>query len=323
MEKPHGVSYKCGMEAALESLLPALRQPFGGLVLGLCSGILTGLFGAGGGFIITPALNIFLGLPYNFAVGTSTCQILGASSFALWHHLDRRVLGLRIAALTAAGVPFGSFFGVLVVNNLRDMENIEIAGKTLAAQEFWFTVIFCVFLSLIAAWMFYDNFFLRRGQGSDEEHVGCLAWVKVSPMIKCQTIPAGPFSLPVLILLGFCTGFLGGLLGIGGGVIMMPMLFYVVGQETKYAALTSTMLVFATALISTVLHASNGNIKYLLVAFLISGAFIGTRIGVALQRKLSGKAIRKHFAFVVLLAVLMVLYKLAVLIGIAPAGSGA
>lgn len=308
------------MELTWDNLFIVLRLPLGGLILGMGAGVLTGLFGAGGGFIITPALNIFLGLPYNFAVGTSTCQILGASSFALWHHLDRRMLGLRVALLTGIGVPVGSFGGVQVVNNLRDMGTLTVVGRTLPAQEFYFTVIFCVFLTLIAAWMFYDNFFRKREGHADASHVGYLACISIPPRVRFTTIPSGPFSVPILVLLGGVMGFLGGLLGIGGGVIMLPLLFYVVGQETKYAALTSTMLVFATALISTVLHASNGNIKYWLVLFLITGAFVGTRLGVALQRRLPGKSIRRYFAFVVLVAVLMVLCKLGVILSRAPQG---
>jgi len=297
------------METAC-NLLGAMRLPLGCLVLGLCTGTLTALFGAGGGFIITPALNIFLGLPYNVAVGTSTCQILGASAFALHHHLDSRLMGARVACLTGIGVPVGSFLGVRAVNGLRDMGCITMAGRTLPGQEFVFTAFFCVFLSIIAGWLFFDNFYLRRHRDGDVAHKGYLAWIRIPPRVRFRTIPSGPFSVPVLTLLGFCMGFLGGLLGIGGGVIMMPILFYMIGQETKYATVTSTMLVFVTALFSSVLHALHGNINYVLVAFLICGAFIGTRIGAAFHRRLSGHSIRKYFAFVVLAAVIMVLFKL-------------
>lgn len=283
----------------------------GGVLIGLGAGALTGLFGAGGGFIVTPALNVFLGLPYNFAVGTSTCQILGASIFALRHHVDRQWLGIRVAWLTGIGVPLGSLLGVRTVNRLRDMGDMRVAGRVVAGQEFFFTAFFCVFLALIAAWMLYDCFFLRRRHVDDTLHRGYLAGVRVPPLIRFRTIPGGPFSASVLVVLGTLLGFLGGLLGIGGGVIMMPMLFYLVGQKTKFAALTSTMLVFATSLFSCVLHARHGNIQYSLAAVLICGAFAGTRIGAAWQRRLTGKSIRTSFAFVVLAAVAMVLFKLA------------
>lgn len=298
------------MEFSFEIIWTLVKLPLGGVLLGVCAGMLTGLFGAGGGFIITPALNILLGLPYNIAVGTSTCQILGASSFALYHRSSKKMMGFRLACLVGIGVPLGTFFGVRTVNLLGMIDTLEVAGRTLPAQETIFTAIFCVFLSLIASWMLFDNFYLRRGKDHDDDHKGSLAWVKLRPMIRCQTIPSGPFSAPVLTLLGLVMGFLGGLLGIGGGVIMMPVLFYLIGQETQFAALTSTRLVFATSLFSTAMHASYHNINYVLVVFLVIGAFSGAKAGVALQAKLSGKSIRKYFAFVVLAAVIMVSCKL-------------
>lgn len=306
-----------------EPYLSFLKIPLGGFLLGLGTGTLTGLFGAGGGFILTPALNIILGLPYNLAVGTSTCQILAASAFALHHHLDRRLLGIRVAGLTGIGIPLGTYLGVRVVNNLRDLETVTVLGRQLPGQEFCFTAIFSVFLTLIAGWLIWDNFFLRRhGGGSDAEHTGYLAAVRIPPLVSFRTIPSGAFSAPLLVALGVTMGFLGGLLGIGGGVIMMPILFYLIGQETKYATLTSTMLVFATALFSSVLHAIHGNIDFVLVLFLIGGAFAGARLGAAIHRRITGHSIRKWFAFVVLAAVAMVLAKGWFLISRAPAVSG-
>ena len=302
---------------ALHTILASVRLPFGGLILGMISGTMAGLFGSGGGFFITPALNIFLGLPYNIAIGTSACQVLGASSFALYHHFDRRMHGVRIAFLTGIGVPIGCFLGVMLVGRLGDMGEFVFAGHLVPARQFLFTVIFCIFLGLIAGWLLFDNFYLRRGREHDH-HVGYLAWIKLKPMVSCETIPDGPFSAPVFTMLGLFVGFLGGFLGIGGGVIMMPLLFYVVGQETKYAARTSTMLSFMISLMATVMHASHGNVNYLLVVFLICGAFVGAKIGVAVQRRTGGKTIRKYFAFVVLGAVFMVLVKLFAIIRLSP-----
>lgn len=291
----------------------------GGLILGVFSGILTGLFGAGGGFIITPALNIFLSLPYNLAIGTSTCQILGASGMTLHRRAKAVAASLRVAIFISIGIPIGALFGVRIVTNMKDLGIIRIAGKTVHAQNFYFTAFFCVFLFLIACWLFFDNFYLRRHKSDEEDDdKGYLAWIKIPPMMTFPSIPHGPFSIPVLLLIGTTTGFLSGLLGIGGGVIIMPILFYLVGQETKYATLTSTILVFISSLFSSIFHGINGNINYALVVCLICGAFLGTRIGVMLHHKITGKSIRKYFAFVVLAATIMVTIKLAAIIYKAP-----
>jgi hypothetical protein len=283
----------------------------GGALLGFCIGILTGLFGAGGGFILTPALNIFLGLEMNFAVGTSALQILGASAFSLYHHLDRNFYGIRVALLTGIGIPFGSISGVYTVGKLVSLGNITVMGREMQAVNFILLCVFMVFLSVIAAWLFIDNFWLRRNKDDNEDdHKGFLSFIRVPPLMKFRTIPSGGFSIPVLVILGFFIGFLSGLLGIGGGVVMMPLLFYFVGQQTKFATATSTMLVFTSGLFASVSHAIDGNVRYILALVLISGAFFGARAGVRIHKNISGKSIRKYFAFVVVAAVILVAYKL-------------
>jgi hypothetical protein len=303
------------MEDAINFFISNCFRFAGGSLLGFVVGVLTGLFGAGGGFIVVPALNIFLGLGMNYAVGTSACQVLGASGMSLWHHLDRRMMGIRVALLTGIGIPLGAFLGTMTVRKFVKMPPLTIAGREIEAVNFILLGIFAVFLSLIATWLFLDNFWLSRHKHDDEVgHKGLLSFVKIPPMVLFRTISSGSFSAPLLTVIGLLIGYLSGLLGIGGGVVMMPLLFYIVGQGTKYAANTSTMLVFISGFFATVSHAMEGNVDYLLVIFLVAGAFFGTRSGAAIQKKISGKSIRKYFAFVVLAAVLMVFYKLYMMI---------
>jgi len=283
----------------------------GGALLGFAVGVLTGFFGAGGGFIVTPALNILLGMEMNYAVGTSACQVLGTSAWALKHHMDRRLMGIRVAIFTGIGVPFGTFTGAYAVQILKGKAAWHICGKTIEPVNFVLLTVFAFFLIIIAAWLLYDNFFRVKDSNDDESaHTGLLFQLKISPMGRFRSIPAGEFSIPVMIILGVAVGFLSGMLGIGGGVVLLPVLFYLVGQETKYAALTTTMLIFVSSGFATIFHAWNHNINYTMTAVLISGAFGGTRLGALLQKKVSGQAIRKYFGFVVMAAWLLVVYKL-------------
>lgn len=283
-----------------------------GPLIGFSVGILTGFFGAGGGFIVTPALNIFLGLEMNYAVGTSACQVLGASSFALCHRLDKRLMGIKVAVFTGLGIPPGSFFGCHAVRILKGMEKWAVNGRTIEPVNLILLLIFTVFLFLLALWLFYDNFYLRRRHHSEseKEHRGLFASVRIPPVMNFRTIPSGRFSVPVLVALGICMGFLSGLLGIGGGVIMMPMLFYLVGQETKHATQTDMMLIFVSGLFSTIFHAMDKNINYPLAAALMAGSFFGARLGADLQKNVTGKTIRKYFAFVVFGAGCLTLIKI-------------
>ena len=124
------------MEYLLDYLTAHWLILSGGVLLGFLLGFMTGLFGAGGGFILTPVLNIFIGLPMNIAVGTSSCQVLGASTFSLYHHYDRRLLGIRVAAFMGLGIPAGSLLGVYAVGLLTRFPAMTILGRELKTVDF-------------------------------------------------------------------------------------------------------------------------------------------------------------------------------------------
>ena len=282
----------------------------GGLLLGLGVGTLTGLFGAGGGFIITPALHVILGVDMSLAVGTSACQVLGASAFTLMHHCSQKIRGMYVALFVGIGVPAGTWCGSGLVRYLKELPPLEFRGTAWNMVDLVLLSTFAVFLFAIAGWMLFDSFVLAPRRGGDAVPAGLLQKWQIPPLYSFGSIPAGKFSIPVLMGLGICMGFLSGLLGIGGGVVMLPALFYLVGQEPKAAALTSTMLIFVSGLFSTFFHAVDGNIHYLLALAMVTGAFAGTRIGTLIQRKIDGGALRKYFAFVVLAAWCMVVWQL-------------
>lgn len=284
---------------------------FGGVFLGLGVGTLTGLFGAGGGFIITPALNIFLGVEMNLAVGTSACQVLGASAFSLRNHLDRRLLGIRVALFIGLGIPLGSYAGAKLVKYLKGCAQWTVGGRVFDPVNLVLMGVFSVFLLLIAGWMLYDSFVLSRHKHDDSGHVGALQCLRIPPLFRFRTIPAGEFSIPVMVALGLGMGFMSGLLGIGGGVIMLPVLYYLVGQETRAATYSNTMLILVSGVFSTFFHAMDGNINYPLAGALVCGAFGGAKIGAYLQHRLDAKSLRRYFAFVVLAAWALVVWKLA------------
>jgi len=286
---------------------------FLGVGLGVIVGIATGLFGVGG-FIATPALNVLLGVPMATAVGTSAATVLGGSSFALWRQLDRRMLGIRVASIIAVGIVPGVWVGAQVVAWAKQQGTITVWSHEVIASEMIIQPIFAVFLTFLACWFFIDNFLLRCGPAEDEDqHRGLLVGVRIPPLVKVRTIPAGSVSGPLLLGFGLMVGFLSGLLGIGGSVIMMPVLFYLVGQKTKSATQTCLMLAFVAGACATINHAVLGNIDYALATSLLLGAFLGTKIGTVIRGRITGRSIRRYFTFVVLAAVLIVIYKLYIM----------
>ncbi|MBN2640175.1 MAG: sulfite exporter TauE/SafE family protein [Victivallales bacterium] len=284
-----------------------------GVLIGFSVGILTALFGAGGGFIITPALNIFMGLPMNLAVGTSACQVTGASAFALYEHLDRRLLGIRVAMFFGIGIPLGAYFGATQVQHLKGLADWNFNGREIDPVNIVLLIIFAVLLLLIAAWMLYDSFIMKK-QVDVTDHPAVLSRLRIPPLFRFRTIHGGDFSIPVMIMLGLIVGFFSGMLGIGGGVIIIPILFYLVGQETKAATQTSMMLVFSAGLFSSGFHAYNGNIDYILAGALLFGALFGAKIGARIHRKISGEGLKKSFGFVVLAAWVMVIVKIGIML---------
>lgn len=297
----------------LQSLLNDIPRLTGGVFLGGAVGCLTALFGAGGGFIITPALNIFMGLPMNLAVGTSACQITGASAFALYEHLDRRLLGIRVAMFFGLGIPFGTYFGATLVQHLKGLALWHWNGRDVDPVNLVLMATFAVLLLLIAGWMLYDSFVMKKSLDVTPRPA-VFSHLRIPPVFKFRTIHGGEFSITVMVLLGFIVGFFSGLLGIGGGVIILPILFYLVGQETKAATQTSMMLVFTAGLFSSGFHAHDGNIDYLLAGALLLGAVFGAKAGVRIQKKISGNGLKKSFGFVVLAAWLMVIMKVGAML---------
>ncbi len=281
-----------------------------GLMLGYGTGILTGFFGAGGGFILTPALNILLGIPMNFAVGTGSAQVMASSAISLYKGgFSLRSYGVRVAGAVACGIPVGSFIGTHAVSVLKNHENIIMGSREINFADVILLSSFAVFLLLLSLWMTYDNFF-RRAQTSEDDHKGLLADCLIPPLGRFRTIQSGAFSITVLAGLGIFTGFLSGLMGIGGGVMMMPALYYLVGQKTEHAIQTSTILVFISGLFSTIFHAADGNVDYYLASVLIFGAWFGAAHGIRLQKQCSGLSIRKYFVFVVASAFIMAVFKI-------------
>lgn len=277
------------------------------LLLGGGIGLLTGFFGAGGGFILTPALNIFLGLDMTLAVGTSAFQVCGASVFTLCQRVDRRWMGIRVALATAVGIFPGTWLGTRMVVWLRGQGDWHISGRSVAAADMALLLLFVLLLGGIGISMYGE---LRSCQPEKPDRAGLLHPCRIPPLATFRTIPAGPFSVPVLALLGFGMGILSGLLGIGGGVIMLPVLFYLVGQQTEYATLTTTMIVLLSGLGSAYFHCMNGNLAWEVLPSLLLGSLGGSRAGIRLQRRTGGRKLRKYFIWVVAVALLLVIWKL-------------
>jgi uncharacterized membrane protein YfcA len=163
----------------------------------------------------------------------------------------------------------------------------------------------------IAAWVFLEA---RRKTGP-VVRVGVFARVRIPPYAQFDTIEGPPLSIPLLAYMALFLGILTGLLGVGGGVILLPVLVYLVGMRTHAAVVTSSLIVLLTSVVAGISHAAAGNVDVPLLMVLLVGSTIGAQGGQVIFERLSGASLRRYFGLVVLgVAVTVVIRLLAIYI---------
>ncbi|NLT74376.1 MAG: sulfite exporter TauE/SafE family protein [Chloroflexi bacterium] len=279
----------------------------GGLVIALVAGVLTGLFGVGGGFLITPMLSIVLGLPMPLAVGTGVLNILGTTTSNLYWRRKSNLADYKLAAVLFGGNAMGAYLGANVLERWRLAGDLTIRGSRVAAADLYTLIVYLLVLSLIFMWMAFET----RRPTPATPRIGLFARLRLPPYARFESLEGPALSIPLLSYFGLLLGFLTGLLGVGGGVLLLPALVYLVGMRTHAAIVTSSVMVWLTSLVAGVSHASAGNVDLMLLLVLLLGGTIGAQVGLVLCNRLSGARLRQYFAYVVLGVVVMVAIRLA------------
>ena len=282
------------------------------VLIGFCVGVIAGFFGEGGGWFVTPALNIF-GFPMAYAIGTCLSNIFGQSLGALKkHHAMGNIdwkLGFISVAVSIVGFEIGSYV-VLV------LEKTGNAGLIIR----WCYV---VFLSGLGGFMFYDYFVLQKKQLSDENESNNITAInskpsrnkiadklyniKIPPMISFPISQIESVSLWIIIIIFLFTGFFSGLLGIGGGFIIMPTLIYLIGLPTIIAVGTTLITVLFSSAYGCFIYAINGRVELTAAVILLIGASVGAQIGATAVKYIKGYGIRLLFAVMIVFAGLSVI----------------
>jgi uncharacterized protein len=277
------------------------------LLVGAFIGFLTGMFGVGGGFLLTPVLKIIFNIPYPVAVGSGLLLFLITSSMSAYRHWQHKNIDLKLGALMAAGAFGGTEVGVRLLHFLGSSGAITINGKSLALLDFIMPILFFVLMISVALMIF------RETSRSAAEETKSLFSLKLqrfslSPVLSFPFCGIPTMSMWLPLVMSFSVGVLTGLLGIGGGFINFPLLVYALGVPTLTAVGTSAFqIVFASAY-GSLRHGAEGHVSLLLTAFLLGGSIIGVQIGVRVSCKLGGRNIRRWFALIVLLGAIFVAY---------------
>jgi uncharacterized membrane protein YfcA len=276
---------------------PALWASLAGIGLGV--GVLTGLFGVGGGFLIVPLLYVLLGVPYEIAIGSSLSFIVGTGAAGLPRHIRAGNVSGKLALLLAGGSMLGAVAGDL----LGEVLVLYVAGGDPAVFNRIMSVLFLLLL-MTTAWLVF--------RGRVEHHSGRtpLQRLPFGPRVNFSTLGLDGVSLPGLLVIGLVVGVLTGLYGGGGGVLFVPMLLLLVGLDAHKAVGTSLAVVMLAAVAGTIKKGFDREVSLLIAMCLLVGSSLGAQLGAWLCMKLHAQRLRRAFAVVILVAALLLAGKL-------------
>ncbi|WP_330448713.1 sulfite exporter TauE/SafE family protein [Paracoccus marcusii] len=259
----------------------------GGLV-----GVMSGLFGVGGGFLITPLL-FFIGIPPAIAVATGANQVVASSVSGVLAHMKRKTVDFRHGGVLLAGGMVGSGPGVVVFNILQQLGQVELVVQ----------LCYVVFLGLIGAMMLQESLraLLRARHPTGRRRLHQHMWVHRWPL-KVKFRASGLYiSVIPALLVGVAGGVLAAIMGVGGGFIMVPAMIYLLGMPTKVVVGTSLFQITFVTAFTTLMHAVSYNtVDVMLAVLLIVGGVIGAQIGTTLGARLRAEQLRILLALLVL-----------------------
>jgi uncharacterized membrane protein YfcA len=274
------------------------------IALGGLVGILSGMFGVGGGFLTTPLL-IFYGIPPTVAVASATTQITGASVSGVFAHMRRGGVDMRMGLVMIAGGLVGSLAGAGIFRLLQASGQIDtVIG-----------LLYVVLLGSIGGLMLKDAALALGWIPTPEKPAGKPRhnrWVASLPM-RWRFYSSGLYISPLAPLsLGFLAGILTMLLGIGGGFILVPAMIYILGMAARVVVGTSLVMILAVSAVSTLIHAlTTQSVDIVLAALLLIGGVVGAQYGALLATRLKPDLLRLALAVIILLVALRMALGLA------------
>jgi len=262
------------------------------LGLGGMVGVLSGMFGVGGGFLMTPLL-FFIGIPPAVAVATEANQIVASSFSGVLAHFRRRTVDLKMGGVLLVGGLAGALLGVQVFNALKAIGQVDLLVR----------LCYVLFLGVIGSLMFVEslNALRKSRKGGSVPKRPHHTWVHKLPF-KMKFRTSGLYiSVIPPILVGILVGILAAIMGVGGGFIMVPAMIYILGMPTKVVIGTSLFQIIFVTGFTTLLHATtNFTVDVVLAVLLLIGGVIGAQIGTRLGARLQAEQLRILLALIVL-----------------------
>jgi uncharacterized membrane protein YfcA len=282
--------------------------------IGLLVGFVAGMFGVGGGFLLTPVLLYGFGVPPTIAVGSSLCQQVGTSlaSFVKYRALRRGEPYIDLVML--GGSLIGVDAGGRALAHLSHLAPLQLsATRSVSLITLVINGLFVVMLSVTALLIFRETWRARNAPPRGDKTIPgpLVTRVRIPPFIDLPNVDLTGVSAPLLAYLGFILGFLSGLMGVGGGVLLMPVLLYGFGLSARNAAGTGILLLFVTVSFGTAQAALHGHVSLALSLTLLVGSSVGAQLGALTTHSLPNRTIRLAFAFLVAIVAVGMIWQTA------------
>lgn len=291
----------------MDVYLPIANLSVNGLfivALGALTGVLSGLFGVGGGFLTTPLL-IFYGIPPTVAAASASTQVTGASVSGVLAHNRRGGVDYRMGLVTIAGGAIGSGIGALLFRFFQSLGQIDTV----------ISILYVVMLGTIGTLMAREAWGAIRAEKSGDRPRA--AKRRHHPIVaalpgRWRFYGSGLYISPLApLILGVAVGMLTMLMGVGGGFILVPAMLYILGMSAGVVVGTSLFNILFVTMVTTMMHAlTTKAVDIVLAGLLLLGSVSGAQIGTQLAQKAKPEALRLVLAAIVLLVALRMLFGL-------------
>jgi len=277
--------------------LPIAELPVNALLIlamGAAVGFLSGMFGVGGGFLMTPLL-IFAGVPSAVAVATGANPLIASSITGTIAQYRRKNVDIKLGLYILAGGAVGSLFGVQIIKFLRQTGQVDLSVSLL----------YVVFMGVVGGLMLVESIRAirkqRQGRPITMRRSAQHYWIHRLPFKTRFKTSKLYISAPPAVFLGVLVGLLSGVMGVGGGFIMVPILIYALRVPTNVAIGTSLFQVIFVSAITTIFQAAlNQTVDIALALILMTGGVAGAQIGAAAGQRLRAEQLRLLLALLVL-----------------------
>ena len=272
--------------------------------LGLAVGLLSGLFGVGGGFLMTPLLIMF-GIPSTVAAATDSNQIVAASTSGTYAHWKVGNVDFKMGLYLLAGGFIGGLVGVQAIKILHAMGNADFVIK----------MTYVLMLGIVGTYMFIESLISMRKKKAEavkaEKESTMTKFLKSLPLQTHFEKSGVTHSLLLPVIFGGFVGILAAIMGVGGGFLMVPVMVYILRMPMHVVVGTSLFQILFNCIEVTFLQAyTNHSVDFILAVLLLLGSTVGAQVGAVAGRKLKGEQLKIILAVIVLVVTVKIVFEL-------------